>query len=62
MGIIILKNKNFAKHRDLKKMFKGEKVILFGFSIGTKSEKLNCYPSDILNSPLVVVLACGPDS
>jgi hypothetical protein len=61
MGIIILENKNFAKHRDLKDV-KGEKVILFGFGIGTKSEKLNCYPSDILNSPLVLVLVCGPDS
>ena len=32
------------------------KVILFGFSTGTKSEKLNFYSSNILNSSLVPVL------
>jgi hypothetical protein len=31
-------------------------VILLGFSTGTKSEKLNFYSSNILNSPLVMVL------
>jgi hypothetical protein len=31
-------------------------VALFGFSTGTKSEKLNFYSSNILNLPLVPVL------
>jgi hypothetical protein len=35
---------------------KGEKVLLFGFSTGSKSEKLNFYSSNIINSPLVPVL------
>jgi hypothetical protein len=37
---------------------KGEKVVLLplGFSTGTKSEKLNLYSSIILNSLLVTVL------
>jgi hypothetical protein len=35
---------------------KDKKVVLFGFSTGTKSEKLNFYSSNILNSPLVPVL------
>jgi hypothetical protein len=30
---------------------KGEKVVLFGFSAGTKSEKLKFYSSNIVNSP-----------
>jgi hypothetical protein len=33
-----------------------EKVVIFGFSAGTKSEKLNSYSSNILNPPLVPVL------
>jgi hypothetical protein len=32
-----------------------EKVVLFGFSTGTKGEKLKCYSSNIQNSPLVPV-------
>jgi hypothetical protein len=35
---------------------KGQKVVLFGFSTGIKSEKLNFYSSNILNSLLVPVL------
>jgi hypothetical protein len=35
---------------------KCENVVLFGFSIGTKGEKLNFYATNILNSPLVPVL------
>jgi hypothetical protein len=35
---------------------KCEKVVLFGFSTGNKSEKLKCYTTNILNSPLVPVL------
>jgi hypothetical protein len=35
---------------------KGKKLVLFGFSIGTKGEKLNFYSSNILNSPLIPVL------
>jgi hypothetical protein len=35
---------------------KGQKVVLFGFDTGTKSEKLKCYSSNILNSLLVPVL------
>jgi hypothetical protein len=31
-------------------------LVLFGLSTGTKSEKLNFYSSNILNSPLVPVL------
>jgi hypothetical protein len=31
-------------------------VVLYGFSIGTKDEKLNFYSSNIQNSPLVPVL------
>jgi hypothetical protein len=35
---------------------KGEKVVLFGFSIGTKGEKFNFHTTNILNSPLVPIL------
>jgi hypothetical protein len=35
---------------------KYEKVVLFGFNAGTKSEKLNFFSSNILNSRLVPVL------
>jgi hypothetical protein len=35
---------------------KCEKVILFGFSTGTKSEKLDFHSTNILNSTLVPVL------
>jgi hypothetical protein len=35
---------------------KGQKVVLFGFSRVTKSEKLNFYSSNILNSLLGPVL------
>jgi hypothetical protein len=35
---------------------KCEKVVLFGFSIGTKGEKLNIISINIQNSPLVPVL------
>jgi hypothetical protein len=31
-------------------------MVLFGFSTGTKSEKLNSYSPNILKSPLVPVL------
>jgi hypothetical protein len=31
-------------------------VVFFGFSTGTKSEKLNFYATNFLNSPLVPVL------
>jgi len=66
MGIIIFKNKNFEKHREFKDVLytfygrrysnfglKGEKVLLFGFSTGTKGEKLNCSHLNILSSPIV---------
>ena len=33
---------------------KGEKVVLFGLSIGTKGEKLNFYSSNFNNSSLVL--------
>jgi hypothetical protein len=33
-----------------------EKVVLYGFITGTKSEKLNFYSSNILNSLLVPIL------
>jgi hypothetical protein len=36
---------------------KGEKVVLFGFSTGTNTEKLNFYSSNIHNSPFIAVLS-----
>jgi hypothetical protein len=46
----------FSISRVLNSGYKGVKLLLFGFRIGTKGEKLNSYFSNILNSPLVLVL------